>query len=111
MITMITLHMISKENREQALAFLKKNTEVAKKAKGLVLRQVFISQKDPLKGYSITSWKTQEDLEAFRKNPDRPRMVTEGKDASVYEVTPKGKVLLFTRTDTEIYDLASTTQE
>jgi len=103
MVTMITLHLIAKENREQAMALLKKNTALAKKAKGFVSRQVLFSVNDPLKGYSITTWKTREDMEAFRVNPERPSLVSEGK--KMYEKTPKGNVLLFTYTDTDIFEL------
>jgi heme-degrading monooxygenase HmoA len=104
MVTMITLHLVEKENRGQAMALLKKNTELAKRAKGFVSRQVVFSVNDSLKGYSITTWKTREDLEAFRVNPDRPPLVTEGK--RIYEKTPRGNVLLFTHTDTDIFELA-----
>ena len=105
MVTMITLHMVAKENREQAMALLKKNTDLAKKAKGLISRQVFFAVDDPLKGYSITSWKSREDMEAFRLNPERPPLVYEGKEKRAYEKTPKGNVLLFTSTVTEIFEL------
>ena len=105
MVTMITLHMVNKEKQEQAMALLRKNTELAGKAKGLVSRQVLFSQKNSLKGYSITTWETREDMEAFRVNPERPPIVTEGEEGRVYEKTPEGKVLLFTHTDTDIYEL------
>lgn len=105
MVTMITLHLVNKEKREQAMALLKKNTDLAAKAKGLISRQVLFSQKNPLKGYSITTWATKEDMEAFRINPERPPMVIEAEDGRVYEKTPGGNVLIFTHTDTEIYEL------
>jgi antibiotic biosynthesis monooxygenase (ABM) superfamily enzyme len=105
MVTMITLHLVNKEKREQAMALLKKNTELAAKAKGLILRQVLFSQKNPLKGYSITAWETKENMEAFLISPERPPLVTEVEEGRVYEKTPEGNVLLFTYTDTEIYEL------
>ncbi len=105
MVTMITLHMVNKEKVEQAMALLEKNTELAAKAKGLVSRQVLFSRKDPLKGYSITTWETKEDMEAFRLNPERPPILTDPEGGAVYEKTPQGNVLLFTSTDTDIYDL------
>src|SRR5512139_2673058 len=105
MITMITLHMLSKENREQAMEIFKKNTELAQKAKGFVSRQVFVSVNDPLKGYSITTWKTREDLEAFRVSPERPPLIFEGKERRIYEKTSNGNVLLFTHTDSDIFEV------
>ena len=105
MVTMINLHIVNNENREQAMALLKENTDLAKKAKGFVSRQVFFSVKDPTKGYSITTWETREDMEAFRVNPERPPMVTEGEEKRVYEKTAKGNILLFTRTDPDIFEL------
>lgn len=105
MVTMITLHLVNKENQERAMALLKKNTDLAAKAKGLVSRQVLFSQKNPLKGYSITTWKTKEDMEAFRTNPERPPITIEPEGGRVYEKTPEGDVLIFTHTDTEIYEL------
>ena len=105
MVTMITLHYLAKENREQAMELLKKNTELAENAKGLISRQVFISINDPLKGYSVTSWETMEDLESFRHNPERPKMEYEGDEKRIYGRGPQGRVLLFTQTDTDIYEL------
>lgn len=105
MVTMITLHYISQENRKEAMELLKKNTDLATKAKGLVSRQVFISEKDPLKGYSVTCWETREDMEAFRLNPERPKMMYEGDEKRIYIQSDKGKILLFTKTDTDIYEL------
>ena len=105
MVTMINLHIVNKENLEQAMALLKKNTDLAKKAKGFVSRQVFFSVKDPTKGYSITTWETKEDMEAFSGNPERPPIITEGEEKRVYEKTAKGNVLLFTRTDPDIFEL------
>ena len=105
MVTMINLHIVNKENLEEAMTLLKENTDLAKKAKGFVSRQVFFSLKDPTKGYSITTWETKEDMEAFRVNPERPPIVTEGEEKRVYAKTKKGKVLLFTQTDPDIFEL------
>lgn len=105
MVTMINLHIVNKENLEEAMTLLKENTDLAKKAKGFVSRQIFFSLKDPTKGYSITTWETKEDMEAFRINPERPPIVTEGEEKRVYAKTKKGKVLLFTRTDPDIFEL------
>lgn len=105
MITMITLHYLSKENRKEAMELLKRNTELAEKAKGLISRQVFISENDPLKGYSVTSWETREDMEAFRRNPDRPKMRYEGEEKRIYGESPHGDIVIFTKTDTDIYEL------
>ncbi len=105
MVTMITLHLVAEENRERALAVLKKNTELGKKVKGFVSRHIFFSMNDPLKGYSITTWETREDLEAFRVNPERPTLVHEGKERRVYEKTSEGLALLFSHTDSDIFEL------
>ncbi len=105
MITMITLHMLSEGNREQAMEVFKKNTELAQRAKGFVSRQVFISIDDPLKGYSITTWKTREDMENFRKNPERPSLISEGEERRMYEKTPQGDVLVFTHTASDKFEL------
>ena len=41
MVTMITLHMLCAENREQAVGVLTKNTELAREAKGFVSRNIY----------------------------------------------------------------------
>jgi len=105
MITMITLHIVNAENRKQAMALLKKNTELARKARGFISRDIFFAQGDPLKGYSVTTWKSRQDMKRFLKNPKRPPLVHEGPDRSVYEITKKGKVLLFTRTYSDIFEV------
>ncbi len=105
MVTMINLHMVNPEQRERAIRLLKKNTELARKAKGFVSREIYFSAKDPLKGYSIATWETREDMEAFLKSPGRPALVTEGKEKRVYEKTPEGNVLLFTSTDPDVFEL------
>jgi hypothetical protein len=51
MLTMITLHMLSEENREQAKWVLTRNTELARKAKGFISRNIYFCIDDPLKGY------------------------------------------------------------
>jgi heme-degrading monooxygenase HmoA len=105
MVTMITLHMLSKDNRKQAMEILRKNTELAQKAKGFVSRQVFISANDPLKGYSITTWKTREDMENFRKNPERPPLMFEGEERRIYEKTSQGNILVYTHTENDTFEL------
>jgi heme-degrading monooxygenase HmoA len=105
MITQINLHIVNPAERERAIRLLKKNTELARKAKGFISREIYFSAKDPLKGYSIATWASREDLEAFRINPDRPPLVIEGPEKRVYEKTPDGNVLLFTSTDPEIYEV------
>ncbi len=105
MVTMISLHMISKDNREQALDLLKNNTELAQKEKGFVSRQIYLSVNDPLKSYIITTWKTREDMEASRKNPERPPLIIEGEERRIYKKTPEGNILLFTHTDNDMFEL------
>lgn len=105
MVTMINLHMVNPEQRERAIRLLKKNTELARRAKGFISREIYFSAKNPLKGYSIATWKTREDMEAFLKSPGRPALVTEGAEKRVYEKTPDGNVLLFTSTDPDVFEL------
>jgi len=59
MVTMINLHMVNPEQRERAIRLLKKNTELARKGQGLRVPEIYFSAKDPLKGYSIATWKTR----------------------------------------------------
>jgi heme-degrading monooxygenase HmoA len=105
MVTMINLHIVNPEQRERAIRLLKKNTELARKAKGFISREIYFSTKDPLKGYSIATWETRADMEAFLKSPGRPALVTEGPEKRVYEKTPDGNVLLFTSTDPDVFEL------
>jgi heme-degrading monooxygenase HmoA len=105
MITMINLHMVNPEQRDRAIWLLKRNTELARKAKGFISRQIFFSTSNPLKGYSIATWETRADMEAFLANPERPKLVTEGPEKRVYEKTPTGNVLLFTSTDPETFEI------
>jgi len=105
MVTMINLHMVNPAERERAIRLLKKNSELARKAKGFISRTIYFSVKNPLKGYSIATWKTREDMEAFLKSPDRPALVTEGDEKRVYEKTPDGNVLLFTSTDPDVFEV------
>ena len=105
MVTMINLHMVNPAERERAIALLKKNTELARKAKGFISREIYFSTKDPLKGYSIATWESREDMEAFLGSPGRPALVTEGTEKRVYEKTPEGNVLLFTSTDPDVFEL------
>lgn len=107
MITMINLHIVNPEERDRAIRLLKRNTEVARKAKGFVSREIFFSTTDPLRGYSIATWQTRKDMEEFLKSPERPSLVTEGPEKRVYEMTPNGKVLLFTSTNPELVELVA----
>jgi heme-degrading monooxygenase HmoA len=101
MITLVTLHVVHEPNREQALWLLRRNTELARQAKGFVSREVVFSRKDPSKGYSITTWDSEEDMDRFLRSPARPPLEYEGEETRVYLKTPEGRVLLFTRTDSE----------
>jgi heme-degrading monooxygenase HmoA len=105
MVTMINLHIVNPEQRERAMWLLKTNTELARGAKGFVSRNIYFSVSDPLKGYSIATWETREDMETFLKSPGRPALVTEGPEKRVYENTPNGKVLLFTSTNPDVFEL------
>jgi heme-degrading monooxygenase HmoA len=101
MVTLVTLHIVNEAHREQALWLLRRNTELARHAKGFVSREVLFSNKDPSKGYSITTWESEEDMERFLKSPERPPLEYEGEETRVYLKTPTGRLLLFTRTDSE----------
>jgi heme-degrading monooxygenase HmoA len=104
MITLITLHIVHEENREKAIWLLKKNTELARKAKGFISRDILFSKKDASKGYSITTWETEEDMDRFLKSPERPPLEYEGPETRVYLKTDQGRVLLFSRTDSDRYE-------
>ena len=103
-VTRVTLHIVYKKNRRQALALLNKNTVLARKAKGFVARHVYFAKEDPLRGYSITTFKTRKDMETFSANPERPPLEFKGKARQVYEKTAKGSILLFTHTESAIYE-------
>lgn len=105
MITMITLHMLSEENRDKAQWVLTKNTELARKAKGFISRNIYFCIDDSLKGYSITKWETREDLENFRRNPERPPLKSEVSGGSIHLQTEDGPVLVFTSTDSNLYEV------
>ncbi len=105
MFTQITLHMVNEKNYNEAMELLKVNTQIAKKVKGFVSRQVYFDVNNPLKGYSLTSWETREDLEAFRGNPDRPALSIEGPDDSVYLITDNDRLLLFPYTDSGVFEI------
>ena len=103
MVTMITLHLLAEENFAQAIALLKINSELSRKARGFVTRDIFFSTKDRLKGYSVTTWQTREDCDNFAASPERPPLKAEGD--LVYEITDDGPVLLFTYTDSDVFEV------
>ena len=104
MVTMITLHILSAENREHGMYVLTKNMELTRKAKGYVSRSTYFSVDDPLKGYSVTTWETREDLENFRVSPLRPPLGGEGEGGAVDLITPDGPVLAFTLVDSGVFE-------
>jgi len=101
MITVVVLHVIADENRAQAEALIKRNSEDSKHAQGFVSRRILYSVADPLRCYSVTSWRTRAELESFRTRPDRPAVEIEGDERRIYELTPGGRRLLFTESTTE----------
>lgn len=105
MVTMITMHMLAEENREKALWVLTTNTELARKAKGFISRNIYFCVDDWLKGYSITTWESREDLENFKQNPQRPPLKGEVKGGAIDLVTDDGPLLMFTSTDSEIFEV------
>jgi heme-degrading monooxygenase HmoA len=104
MITLVTLHVVHEPNRDQALWLLRRNTELARRAPGFVSREVLFSRKDPSRGYSITTWESEADLDRFLRSPERPPLLYEGEETRVYLETPEGRVLLFSRTDSDRYE-------
>jgi heme-degrading monooxygenase HmoA len=103
-VTMINLHIVNPEQRDRAIWLLKRNTELARKAKGFISRHIYFSVTDKLRGYSIATWETRADMDRFLASPERPKLITEGPEKRVYEDTPNGKVLLFTSTSPEIFE-------
>jgi len=101
MITIVVLHVIAEENRDLALGLISRNTEKAKQFPGFISRRILHSLDDPCCCYSVTSWRTQADIDRFRNRPDRPQLDVEGEERRIYERTPAGCILLFTRTRTE----------
>src|SRR5262245_41490541 len=101
MITLVTLHIVNEAHREEALWLLRRNTELASQAKGFVSRSVLFSKKNPSKGYSITTWESEEDMDRYLKSEERQPREYEGEETRVYLKTPTGRVLLFIRTDSE----------
>jgi|GEM_PF-2802856 len=105
MVTMITMHMLSKENFDKAKWVLTTNTELSRRAKGFLSRNIYFCLDDPLKGYSITTWETREDLENFKVSPERPPLESEVKGGPIHLQTESGPVLVFTSTDTDIFEV------
>ena len=103
MVTMITLHLLAADNFDQAIALLEINTHLSRKAKGFISRNIYFSTKDRLKGYSVTTWETREDCDNFAASPERPPLEADGD--LVYEITDNGPVLLFTYTDSDIFEV------
>ena len=101
---MITLHLLAEDNFDQAMYVLTKNTELSRQAPGFVSRDVFFCADDRLKGYSITTWETREDLENFRTHPQRPPLQGEGGEGAIHLMTGDGPVLVFTYTDSNVYE-------
>jgi heme-degrading monooxygenase HmoA len=102
MITVIVSHVFCEENQARAEDYMARNMEASKRAAGFVSRRILYSTEDRLRCYSVTSWKTREHLERFRTRPDRPQVEIEGAERRIYEITPEGRVLLYTRTTSEI---------
>lgn len=103
-VTRLTLHIVHEPNREQAIALLNENTVLARQAKGFVSRHVYFAKDNPLKGYSITTFSTREDLDAFSANPARPPLEMKGPAREVHLKTPAGDVLLFKQTESTLYE-------
>ncbi len=92
--TQFSYHGLHEKNRELGLEVLRKNTPIASKQKGFVSRQVYVGADKPLKAYSVTTWETLKDLEAFGSTPGRP-VIVNGSDGMNYLKTDKGQVPVF----------------
>ncbi len=73
MFTQISVHQCYPAQKDTAMEIFRKNSELARTAPGYVSRYVLVALDDPMKVTTATTWKTKEDLEAWRTNPARPR--------------------------------------
>ncbi len=105
MVTLITLHMLSPDDYDQSMGVLTKNTELACKAPGFITRKVLIDVNDKLKGYSMTSWETQKNMDDFLASPERPPLEFEGEEKRVYEITPSGRIMVFSLTNSDSFTI------
>lgn len=103
-VTRLTLHIVHEPNRQQAIALLNENTVLARQAKGFISRHVYFAKDDPLKGYSITTFGTREELDAFTANPARPKLEMKGSTREVHLKTETGSILLFKQTESALYE-------
>ena len=79
MFTTISIHKVISGQKETALDIFKTNTILGRKQQGFISRDIFISVENPMKITTVTSWETKSQLEAWAKNPERPKR---DKDAS-----------------------------
>ncbi len=91
MFTTVSLHWVNEGKFDEAMAVFKKNTELARKQEGFVSRQILVSQNDPLKITTATTWETRGQLDTWAKNPDRPR-------------SPAGAPPRFSKIEMDVYE-------
>jgi len=97
--------MLSPDNYDQSMGVLTKNTELACKAPGFITRKVLIDVTDRLKGYSMTTWETQQYMDDFLTSPERPALEFEGEENRVYEITPSGRIMVFSLTNSASFEI------
>ncbi len=91
MFVTVSDHHVSKERLAEAIALFKVNTVLGRKEKGFISRDILISNKDPLKITTVTCWEKKEQMDAWAKNPNRPKV-------------PAGKVPMFIDMDIQVYE-------
>ena len=69
MIAHVAVHWLKAERREQALQRIIKAGEDQRTQPGLVDRRVMVSESDPLKVTSLSIWRSQADVDVWRKHP------------------------------------------
>ena len=73
MFTTISIHQVNPGQKETALDIFKTNTILGRNQQGFISRDIFVSVEDPMKITTVTSWETKSQLEAWAKNPERPK--------------------------------------
>jgi heme-degrading monooxygenase HmoA len=66
----VAYHWVKAERREAGLQRIIDTGQGQRSQPGLVTRQVFVSTDDPLKVTSLSVWRSQADIDAWRQHPD-----------------------------------------
>ena len=91
MFTTISIHIVNESKFDTAIDTFTKNTHLARKQKGFISRQILVTPKDGNKIPTVTNWETKEDIEAWAKNPQRPKSppgTYASVESIVYQDTP-----------------------